>query len=171
MGVIVTIAPTVVTAARDLDQSGLPVALDETYSEIPARVAKKKVPLTMCASSHCTAPEPTPARIAATTETGSASIPSIMSQPGSGKADFLSEAVRRRLIRTARYANPCRVVPSKKILIPSISESCAAMTSSRTARVQRAETRVPFFSLASSVSASLGIMWKLLPMINIPTPP
>ena len=134
-------------------------------------MAKKKVPLTKCASSHCTEPEPIPPKIVATTETGSASIPSMISQPGSGRADFLSDTVNRRLIRTARNANPCKIVAIRKMLTPKISGLCAAMTRNRTDRVHRYETSVPFFSLASSVSASLGIMWKLLEIISIPTAP
>ena len=100
-------------------------------------MAKKKVPLTKCASSHCTAPDPIPPSTVATTETGSASIPSIMSQPGSGRADFLSDAVRRRLIRTARNANPCKAVAIRNMLTPRISELWAAMTRNRTDKVQR----------------------------------
>ncbi len=61
----------------------------------------------------------------------------MISQPGSGRADFLSDAVSRRLISTARNASPCRVVANRKMFTPRITESWAAITATSTERVQR----------------------------------
>ena len=110
-------------------------------------------------------------RTVATTEIGSASTPIMMSHPGIGRAPFLSETVRSRLMATATNPSVCMAVPIRKMFKPRITESWAAMTRMTTAKVHRNETRVAFLSLARSVPLRRGMMCRLEPTSSIPTPP
>ena len=71
----------------------------------------------------------------------------------------------------AKNATTCITVPMKMMLIPSTSESCAPITKTSTDMVQRKETSVAFFSLASSVRASRGRICRPAPIRSIPMPP
>ena len=160
-----------VTAARDLDQSGFPLPLEAPYRIAPDIIRKKDVPPILVAS-HCPDPESRGPVIARTrTETGVEIIPIIIIHAGSGIFFVRDAAVRSILTMTAMSARLESRVASGMTLIPTISGLFAAMNITNTASVQTKDIRVAFFSVARVVPPSSGTMCMEEPMRSIPTDP